>query len=74
MKTKKKVCKGKWPEFQWNYMDSYQNNQNPGFEMQNIPLIYEKVSAFSWYISSTQSEQQHILFPATTSILIEVQH
>lgn len=61
------------PEFQWNYMDLYQNNQSPGLEMQNIPLIYEKVSA-TWYISSAQSEQQSILFPATTSILIEVQH
>lgn len=54
-------------------MELYQDNRNPGLEMQNIPLIYEKVSAV-WYISSAQSEQQHILFPATASILIEVQH
>lgn len=54
-------------------MDLYENNQSPGLEMQYIPLIYEKVSA-TWYISSAQSEQQHILFPATTSIFMEVQH
>lgn len=54
-------------------MELYQDNQNTGLEMQNIPLTFEKVSAV-WYINSARSEQQHILFPATASILIEVQH
>lgn len=37
-------------------MDLYQNNQNLGLEMHNIPLIYEKMSD-AWYVSTAQSER-----------------
>lgn len=42
-------------EFWWNYMDLYQTNQNLGFEMCNILLMYEKVSG-AWYVSTAHSK------------------